>query len=81
MGFFDNLPKPIPARRECFLLIKADQLGLTDADKKQMLALVSDPAWSSAALCEAFAGRGFVVSRGVFDRHRARKCPCFDKAA
>lgn len=81
MGFFDGLTMPQPAKRDCYLLTKANQLGLSDADKKQLFALADDLAWSASALCDALNQRGFVISRGVIDRHRKHACPCSDKAA
>ncbi len=79
MGIFDNLTPPVK-KRKCYLVVKADELKLSDADRKTLFALLEDTnAWSASALTAALKQRGFEVSRGVIDRHRAQDCACYAK--
>lgn len=77
MGFFDGLTPPADKRSVCFLLLKSEQLGLTDKDIATLMAMVDDEKrWSATALTKALNSRGFIISRGVVDRHRSGQCPC-----
>lgn len=76
MGIFDNMMPTVPVRK-CHLLHKAEQLGLAESDIKTLFAMVDDrKTWSSGALTRSLCDRGFVISRGVIDRHRNGECPC-----
>lgn len=77
MGFFDGMMPPEDKRSACYLLVKAEQLGLTKQDIDTLMGLVNDTTtWSAGALARALNARGFVISRGVIDRHRSAQCPC-----
>lgn len=79
MGMFDNM-KPPTQKRVCFLVRRCDELKLADKDRETLFGLLDDVAvWSASALTAELNKRGFVVSRGVIDRHRAQNCPCWDK--
>jgi hypothetical protein len=59
----------------CFLMKKATT-ELDDKDLKILLDAVDDPRWTANGLTDALSQRGFIVSRGVIQNHRAKTCAC-----
>lgn len=59
----------------CFLMRKATT-ELDDKDLKILDEAIKNPKWSANALTDALTKRGFIVSRGVIQKHREGRCDC-----
>lgn len=59
----------------CFLMKKATD-ELDDKDLKILLDAMADPRWSANGLTDALNSRGFIVSRGIIQKHKAKTCAC-----
>jgi hypothetical protein len=65
-----------PKKSDALCVVGKEAAKLDKEDLKIFLDAMADPRWTTNALSDALAERGFGARRNSIMRHRANKCSC-----